>query len=372
VSRELKTWPTPYGPITQRMIFANLLKDIVRPGKCVYCGSCAATCPTNAVQMLEDAPRILGVCIKCGYCYYACPVTTEEDFKGFDKDIEESIFGLPRSEKFGVYRKIYLVKRVEDPDAFPDEAIAKKILAYGLRKGYWDVVAYSGRDSPVTDGLLNYRVSGWRGRPSIACKPGDMESAKLKLITPGPTILGVRGAVEEYKGAYFHGVEPIRVAVLGPPHHIRSIWRGRFSWAGHTKLLKTIVFMISYFARKFYLPSKLNVILMRNGLSLESIEDIEYKRNSILFKAGDKVVEYRFEDLEEAIHPGISSIKDLTGEYSDLSIGLLDDVEGVVLIARSEEAVSLLDELLGEGVLESLEFDERDLVNKLNKLYEGG
>lgn len=374
MSQELKVWPTPYGPITQRMIFANLLKDIVRTGKCVYCGHCSAVCPTNAVQMLEDVPRILGVCIKCGYCYYACPKTSEEDFPGFignERIVDKMIFETERKELFGVYRKIYVVKKVEDKESFAEESVLKRVFAYGLSKGYWDVVAYSGRDTQVTDGLLNYRVSGWRGRPSIATKPEEMEEAKMKLITPGPTVLGVRGAVEELKGAYFHGTDPIRVAVLGPPQHVKSIWRGRLSWAGHTKLLKTVVFTASYFKRPFFLPSKLNTILSKEGLTLDNVLDIELYNDKVVFKGANKSVEFKLDDLKEAIHPGFAQDPDITGEYADLSAGIVDGVDGVVVIARTEEAVKIMDEVLSEGVLEEISVDESLVISKLNSLYRG-
>jgi coenzyme F420-reducing hydrogenase beta subunit len=263
-----------------------------------------------------------------------------------------------------------VVRKVDDTSSFPDEAILKKVLAYGLKKGYWDVVAYSGRDEPVTNGLLNYNVSGWRGRPSIATKPEDIEKAKLKLITPGPTILGVRGAVEELSGTYFHGSDPVRVAILGPPQHIKSIWRGRLSWAGHTKLLKTIVFTVSYFKRRFYLPSKLNLKLSQNGLSLDSATDLKLEKDGIVFIGGDKVLELKYDDLTEAEHPGISSDADITGEYADLSAGILEGIDGIVLIARSDEATKLLDEMFKDGLLERVEVSEEDLVSRLNSLYE--
>jgi len=355
------------------MIFANLLRDVIRTGKCVYCGHCSAACPTLAVQMLEDVPRILGICIKCGYCYYSCPETSEDEFPGFEgyeDKIDERIFGEKRKNRFGVFKRVYVVKTLDDPSSFPDEAVLKKILAYGLRKGYWDVVVYPGRDEPVTNGLLNYNVSGWRGRPSIAFKPEVIENARLKLITPGPTILGVRGAIEELKGSYFHGSDPVRVAVLGPPQHIKSIWKGRFSWAGHRKLLRNIVFTVSYFKRPFYLPSKLNLILSKNGLSLDNITDLRLEKDRVVFISGDRVLELKYADLKEAEHPGISSDPDITGEYADLSAGSLDGVDGVILIARSEEASKLLNEIFEEGLLEEIKVSEEDVLAKLNSLYE--
>jgi len=374
MSSEVKLWPTPYGPITQRKIFANLLKDIIRTNKCVYCSACASVCPTYAIQMLDDVPRLLGVCIKCGYCYYACPGTVEEDFNGFEeyKLIDKKVFGVERTERFGVYRKIYVVKEVKDENAFPEEAILKVILKYGMEKGYWSAVAYAGRDEPVTEGLLSYQVVGWKSRPSYALKPSEVDSIKLKVFTQPPTILGLRGIVDELKGGFFQGVEVPSVAILGPPEHIRSIWRGRFSWAGHTKLLRTVVFMASYFHRKFFQPSKLLPILAKKGVNFNNISDVEYGDDVIKFKVGDKWVEFSFEELEPSINKAIEEAGDMTGEYADVSVGRVEGVEGIVIIARSEKAEEIISRMIEDGVLQRVDFDESLVKSKLNELYGGG
>ncbi len=374
MSSEPKLWPTPYGPITQRKIFANLLKDIIRTNKCVYCSACASVCPTYAIQMLDDVPRLLGVCIKCGYCYYACPGTVEEGFQGFGdyKDVDTKVFGTERTERFGVYRKIYVVEAIEDEDAFPEEAVLKAILKFGMEKGYWGAVAYAGRDTPVTEGLLSYQVVGWKSRPSYALKPSDVERIKLKVFTHPPTILGLRGIVDELKGGFFQGVEVPQVAVLGPPEHIRSIWKGRLSWAGHTKLLRTVVFTASYFHRKFFQPTKLLPILAKKGVNFNNISDVEYGSDSIKFKVGDKWVEFSFEELEPSINKAIEEAGDMTGEYADVSAGRVEGVDGIVLIVRTEKAEEIVSRMFDEGLLKPLDFDESLVKSKLNELYGGG
>ncbi len=374
MSSEVKLWPTPYGPITQRKIFANLLKDIIRTGECVYCSACASVCPTYAIQMLDDVPRLLGVCIKCGYCYYACPGTIEEGFNGFGdyKKIDKMVFGVERKERFGVYRKLYVVSPVEDENAFPEEAVLKKILKFGMEKGYWGAVAYAGRDEPVTEGLLSYQVVGWKSRPSYALKPSDVDKIKLKVFTQPPTILGLRGVVDELKGGFFQGVEVPKVAILGPPEHIRSIWRGRFSWAGHTKLLRTVVFMASYFHRKFFQPTKLLPILAKKGVNYNNIEDVQYTADSIKFRVGGEWVEFKFDELEPSVNKAIEKVSDYTGEYADISVGRVDGVDGVVVVVRSELAEEVFSRILEENILNVVDVDENLVIEKLNGLYGGG
>jgi len=367
-------WPTPYGPITHRKIFANLLKDIIRTNKCVYCSACASVCPTYAIQMLDDVPRLLGVCIKCGYCYYACPGTTEEEFDGFSDvaKIDKMVFGEVRKRRFGVYKKVFLVDYIEDGSSFPEEAVLKELLAFGMENGYWEAVAYAGRDEPVTEGLLSYQVVGWKSRPSYALSPEEVRSIKLKVFTQPPTILGLRGAIDELKGGFFQGVENPRVALLGPPEHIRSIWRGRFSWAGHTKLLRTVVFMASYFHRRLYMPGKLTQILVKKGVSWDKIEDVEYVDSGLRLRVEGEWVEFSGEELSPALNQAIEEVSDLTGEYADLSVGTLEGLDGVIVIARTEKAVEIVSRAIDAGVLRVREVEESSLLDALEALYGGG
>ncbi len=53
-------------------------------------------------------------------------------------------------------------------------------------------------------------------------------------------------------------------------------------------------------------------------------------------------------------------------------MGLLNNVDGVVIIARSEEGVKLLDEAIGDGVLEPVDFDLDVVLDGLRGLYGGG
>lgn len=41
--------------------------------ECVMCGSCAATCPTGAIEEGENKYVITDSCIDCGACESVCP-----------------------------------------------------------------------------------------------------------------------------------------------------------------------------------------------------------------------------------------------------------------------------------------------------------
>lgn len=52
----------------------DLLDDVVLAGLCIGCGACVLSCPTNALQMIDQRPDlIVEKCIRCGTCYVRCP-----------------------------------------------------------------------------------------------------------------------------------------------------------------------------------------------------------------------------------------------------------------------------------------------------------
>jgi len=52
----------------------DLLVKVINKSLCMGCGTCAASCPTRAVEMLDGRPNVIkDICIKCGACSVQCP-----------------------------------------------------------------------------------------------------------------------------------------------------------------------------------------------------------------------------------------------------------------------------------------------------------
>lgn len=52
----------------------DLQNKIIESALCMGCGTCAASCPTRAIEMQFGRPNINNArCIKCGACFAACP-----------------------------------------------------------------------------------------------------------------------------------------------------------------------------------------------------------------------------------------------------------------------------------------------------------
>jgi len=54
----------------------DLYNRVVENSLCMGCGTCAASCPTRAIEMVYGRPSFNNIrCIKCGACSFACPRT---------------------------------------------------------------------------------------------------------------------------------------------------------------------------------------------------------------------------------------------------------------------------------------------------------
>jgi len=42
--------------------------------KCMHCGACAGTCPTNVIFLNDLTPEVGEGCTRCGLCLKVCPV----------------------------------------------------------------------------------------------------------------------------------------------------------------------------------------------------------------------------------------------------------------------------------------------------------
>ncbi|ENN96143.1 coenzyme F420 hydrogenase, subunit gamma [Methanocaldococcus villosus KIN24-T80] len=51
----------------------DLITEVVNKDLCMGCGTCAASCPTRAIEMIDGRPVIKETCIKCGVCSFQCP-----------------------------------------------------------------------------------------------------------------------------------------------------------------------------------------------------------------------------------------------------------------------------------------------------------
>jgi len=356
-------WPTAYGKIAARMIFANLLRDVIRKNACVGCGTCVAACPASALVMQDDMPRLAGACIRCGYCYYSCPMTSDERFRGFEEmrdAVERAAFGAVRQEPFGVYRAVYVCEGVEP------EAVAAAAMKYLLRTGSVDAIATYGFGRPAMEQMLSRQRNPLAPVPTVITSEEDVDKVFRPAVVVAPSGMALRGAAYELMASFFQESYVPRTCYVAPPQHIRAIWRMRLGWCGSSKLERAVKFTIAVFGRIICSSSGIRTALAKKGVNLAAISGYELREGKLVLRVDGGEEEVPLEELGEAVHQGMAKVADPTGEFADISVGLVGG--RTFLIARSEQGERVVSGMVAEGLVRVRRASESDL-DELRGLY---
>jgi len=147
--------------------FKNLEKEILQPGLCVACGTCALACPCYNIEILEDGrPYGISSCLpNCGCCYMACPRT--HSFKEILlKDQEEPEI---------------VCARAKNPSAHSqDGGIITALITYGLKNDVFSKAVVARSDSK------------WRAYPFITNDPSFIKRAAGSKYSIIPQVYGLK------------------------------------------------------------------------------------------------------------------------------------------------------------------------------------
>lgn len=182
--------------------------DVVRRDLCCSCGSCAVTCPVEAIRIEEQPTKgIVGPtvdedqCTLCGACLDVCP--------GYALDLEtlnDRVFGGPPEDAVMGHIDAAFVTWSQDDDIRYHSAsggIATTLLCDLLEQGEIDgaVVVTSNRDRPL------------RPRAVLATTPEAIKAASGSKYCPVSLDAGLAKVA----------ARPGRYAVVGLPCHLHGI-----------------------------------------------------------------------------------------------------------------------------------------------------
>ncbi|HID91243.1 TPA: coenzyme F420 hydrogenase [Candidatus Bathyarchaeota archaeon] len=315
--------------------FASLLREVVRKGLCVGCGACAASCPLNSVEMIDQEPRLTGICLACQTCYHQCPRA------GFSTDdAEMAIFGRLRGEDepVGVYRSAYVARsRMEDVlHACQDGGAVTSILAYALDSKAIDCAVVTDVD----------RERPWRPVPTVARTVGDLVRCAGTKYSTGPTLLGLASAVIE------HGRE--RVAVVGTPCQVRAVRRMQTSPMGALRLGDAVRLTIGLFCMESYGYDGLCAFLRERGIDIGDVTRFAIRRGRFTaYKGSEIAVNVPVREAKHLAREACRACADFSAELADVSVGGVGAPDGwSTVIVRTEEGERLVTEALKAGYLE--------------------
>src|SRR5881397_2232063 len=215
-----------WKPLPKKLkIFGNLVSEVVNKGICMYCGACIASCPIDILfHSDKEEPIMRGTCAVCQVCYYSCPrielplADVERRVFGRERTPEEAILGI------NIGRYSAMAKDPELHKAAQDGGAGTALLLYALDQKIIDYAVVSG---------YSFK-DPYRPEPQIASTREDLIKTAGSRYTPGGQVGGLGEIAIPNRGSTNSQEE--RLAVVGLPCELQSMWRMTTHWIATPKL----------------------------------------------------------------------------------------------------------------------------------------
>jgi coenzyme F420 hydrogenase subunit beta len=311
---------------------ALLLNEIINQGLCVQCGACVGHCPY--FDFFDGRITAMDTCRSdTGRCIDLCPQIEDEDVL-----LEQS----PR-HPIGPFREILMAKAMEP--SIRDQAqyggIVSSILSYALKKGL------------IQSAVLTNRGEGSAPHGVIAESESDILACAGSRYSSSASLSALNRAIRENKE---------KIAVVGLPCQMKSLARMKSMDKETTG--NRISLAIGLFCTWSISYRELNQHLIHEGISSNIIKCDIPPPPSQLFKVqtDEGWFELPLEEIRPYIHKGCARCLDMTAEYSDISVGTVEDKEGWnTVIARSDVGMELMDMARKDRIIETRELPKTNL-----------
>ncbi|MHA2121119.1 MAG: dihydroorotate dehydrogenase electron transfer subunit [Promethearchaeota archaeon] len=332
----------------------ELDSEIIKTGKCVYCGACGAFCENIKFDAEKEIPIEDGSCKDSntcrdgfGLCYNLCPKTETEQIPV--SLLDKWVFGKEHDRILGHYLDIVTVKLTDKAkEMVPIEAgPITTLLLSAMEAGLIDCAVITDKDKKFIPFPLiaENQKELFRG---IGYKPSQ-----------SPTISLVGDAInKDYND----------IAVVGTPCQIQSLRKLQnhpiFDYEAHD----LITLAIGTFCFGTYYNQLISQCFQEYGIKDEEIVKIcadekEFKMK-IYSNSGTKEIPLNF-IYDKSIRKACFSCSDYTGSFADISVGNIGSEEDWrTLIIRTERGKEIYDLAIEKGYLtvNSLLKTDEDLV----------
>jgi dihydroorotate dehydrogenase electron transfer subunit len=332
----------------------ELDSEIIKTGKCVYCGACGAFCINIKFDKEKEIPIEDGSCkdsntCRDGYgvCYNLCPKT------GIDQIplslLDKWVFSKNQNKILGHYIDIVSAKLTDSAkEKLPMEAgPLTALLSMTMEEGLIDC-------SIVTD-----KDDKFRPFPIIATNQKELFKGVGYKPTQSPTLSLVGEAINK---------ENVDIAVVGTPCQIQALRKLQNHPAFDFEAYDLVSLAIGTFCFGTFYNQLLAEAYKENNIELSEVQKVLTDKNSfkmkILTSSGNK--EIPLNNLyDKTIRHACFSCSDYTASFADISVGNAGSEEGWrTMIIRTERGKEIFDLAVQKGILEekSIPKDDEDLV----------
>jgi len=308
----------------------ELLSDVIHKDLCIGCGACIDLCPY--FKSYRGKTAMLFPCTSSeGRCFAYCP-KVEVDLD----ELSRHCFKIPYSaDPLGHYRSIHKSKagREMGGTQFQAGGTVSAIMSFALKKGYLDGAVLTGRE-----GLLPV--------PRFATQPEDVLRCATSKYTAAPTVSALNRAIQD---GY------TKIGIVATPCQAQATALMRSSRLDENDCIDPVHFVVGLFCN-WSLDFRAFEDLIEERTGGESIAKVDIPPPPAeimeVYLANGAKLEMPLDEIRELAPEGCSYCFDMTAEFSDISVGVLEGrPEMNTLIIRTERGQKLVREAVNEGYL---------------------
>ncbi len=318
----------------------ELQQTVLDAGLCTGCGACIDLCPY--FKSYKGRTAILFPCtLTQGRCFAYCP-KVEVDLD----DLSQKFFGRRyTSDPLGSYRTIMISragKKIERA-GFQAGGTVSALIYFAMKRGYLDGAVLTDRD-----GLLPV--------PRFITNPEDVFTCASSKYTAAPTLSALNQGIRDgfkHLGIVATPCQALATALM------RSNPLGDEEFVDPTGLVVGLLCTWALDFRSFekFISKRLDITrIVKMDIPPPPADKME------LYMGNGEIVEIPLDEVRQWVPKGCSYCIDMTAEFSDISIGVLEGRPDMnTLIARTERGQRIVEEARKEGYLIISDIPKRNL-----------
>jgi coenzyme F420 hydrogenase subunit beta len=319
----------------------ELQEMVLNTGLCTGCGACIDLCPY--FRSYRGKTAILFPCtLTQGRCFAYCP-KVEVDLD----ELSQKFFGrLYDGIPLGSYQTIMIAragKTIERSD-FQAGGTVSALTLFALKKGYIDGAVLTDRD-----GLLPV--------PRFVIEPEEVLKCASSKYTSAPTLSALNRAIS--KGFR-------KIGIVATPCQALAIALMRSNPLKNNGFIDDPIGLViglfctwamDFRAFEGFLSARVNI----SGIKKIDIPPPPAEVMEIFMKRGKKIT-IPLDEVRELLLEGCSYCIDMTAEFSDISVGVLEGHPDMnTLIVRTERGQEIVDNAIQEGYIMASAIPEENL-----------
>ena len=336
--------------------FMELDEAVIDDGRCIQCGTCVASCPSDSIGIGDDGlPELVKMCTGCSLCWDFCPrggLRYERQWKitGGEDNVKGT--GDPITEFSATVEDEW---RENAQDGGLVTATLVKLLEAGEIDGA--LVATESDEDP------------WKAESFLATTPEECIENAGSWYNQTMALGNLNLSRWEHKLDV--PLDEASLALVGTPceiEGIRALQDFEWGYASQEHGVRAIDYTIALMCTKNFNYRRLmgEKLAEERDIDLAEVEkmDVLHGKMMVMGEDGEMLVEEDVENFHDAALKGCDECADFTGYCADLTVGSVGSSEEYSsVIVRTEQGLDAWNAV--EDDLDYHDLEDRSAVGKL-------